>query len=1309
MKRNLLLLLCLFISTQIFAYNMWQEEGYEYPKGYAFSDIMKADPEITWSDIRLSKSIVSYDEKSVELSFDINLSWHNFNRKKWIDWLIKYSAYRTITSFKYSTWVSVGGKITQLANEQVLDVANLSNPAPEADYGEEFITTSSTTYSGTFTIDLTQYTSSNIPIDYVEFHITPFGLKEGGEKNDDLQMFKEKQIYKILVNQSGQKIKINRINTSSPIINAAGSMNPLYDASGTGSARYLVYNNPNATISVLLSSANCPVSNNNLTLYTANLGSIGAASTPVPSSYNLGSLSTTSGCCTTPCNYLKEKHIQFVKDNDKHYSYLKNKYPNKDYCLVTRSKHLLLTSTDENNSTFEKFLQYGDDLDSISSTLKTWIYHLRDFQEVAFENEKLTVGNVIRIKNAGFYARKTEFNSFEEFILMGYVPYGPPYHTYLTTQKGNNYLKSYNTLDFQIVPEASLPDLSDELTKKKYVCISSEINDINDVLILKGNQIETSGYAQKMYSPDYRWEISVDGGDHWNPMTEKEYSRYFLSYDLLSFPTNTNEETDLILRSSILSLGKELRFRQSCILKAFSSTTPNSLYTHYENGLYYIKLTANNYYTYSYYSVLQQENLSFVPKDFPVVQNVCEGDSPITNLSFEFVKSNAINAEMYNELSQIISYEVVEIKDSLENIVSYLPDYKINYTGDSLHYRCRIIACKDTISRDVWIYPIVKDTINLEKISSSGQIRNIDKENNMVHIMVEKGKDIDITINDDKLNSTDFFFREVKEYKSPELSVMDFSKTTWNEMVEYAEDNCNYEGCFDNYKQFGEEQLRSICSTIQETRNNKILEAAKKEYIDANAWNLFAKENTTTFKTKSDTLTSDMFFIKKQNKTYGCFSDSVRVNIYYFEGIKNNVISFSAAEDADKDKIYIPIGSKNPTISGMLVEGGYGDPDTLNSISTSYEYQYISRSVGGVWQKLSTPFIDYGQHVTPSKTNLAAGRTTIDRNIEIARVVYSRLNNNILTQVTDTSNILKIYVESPITEEEVKIKRDNLCPGTEIKVLIDDDFSNTEQQYIEYFWSVSDADIKLTYSDIGNRICYINGATEDFLLSVYRYNRRLNSYTESYTMEIPISEVEAKFNILTSDGNEINIFKDTTQMVEFNPGDKISLINKSKGAETYLWTLQLQYFLGYEVEGTQTSIKDPSCYLYNNGINKLRLTAKNEDGCSHTISAGNIYVNNAVMNIENRISVFATKEGEYPTLDPDNEIILAYPTLITDEVESINISSNEEEVLFSIYDTYGNVILDGSDSYSFRIKLPYMNKGMYILKLNGKYIKLIRL
>lgn len=1309
MKKNLLLLLFLFISTQIFAYKMWSEEGYEYPKGYTFADIMKADPEVTWSDMKLSKSIVSLNEKSVELSFDINFSWHNFNRKKWIDWLIKYSAYRTITSFKYSVWVSIDGQVTQIANEQIIDVSSISVPAPEANYGEEFITTSSYTYSGNFNIDLTRYSNSpRIYIDYVEFHITPVGLNEGGDNNEELESFKVKQTYKILKDQSGQSLYITKVSTVSPIINAVGTINPQYDALGTGSPRYLIYNHPNATVAVALSSVNNPVSRGSNILYTANLASVGVASTPVPSTYNLGDLYSGS-CCVSSCVTGKDKHIQLIGDNSKHYNFLYSKYPNKNKCDTNRSRHQILTSIDDEVSKFDKFLQFGNDLDSLSSTLKTWVYHLRDFKEVAYNNEKLEVGTVIRIRNSGFYTSKKAFDSYPEYVLMGYTSYGPPFAKYLTINTGNNYVKSYNTLDFQIIPEASIPSLSETDIKKKFVCKSYEINDINDVIILKGKSINCSGYSTSLYSPDYKWEISVDGGTNWNTITEKEYSKYFLSYDMLSFPTNTSEGIDLILRSSILELGRELKFRQSCVLKSFSSTTPSNLYTHYENGVYYIKLTADNHYTYSYYSNLQEDNFSFVPADFPLVQNLCDGDQPTTNLSFKFIRTNEMNLDMYNALSEIINYEVVRVEGETEDIVSNIPDYKINYTGDSLHYRCRIITCNDTISRDIWINPIIKDTINLENISSTGQIKSIDKENNMLHIMVEKGKDFDITINDDKLNSTNFFVRGVEEYNYPNLTNLDFSLMDWQDLVDYAEANCDYVGCLDNYKQFGEQQLISICKTIQESKNNKIVEEAKQEYINANSWNLFDKENTTTFKAKSDTLTSDMFFIKKQNRTFGCFSDSVRVNVYYFEGIKNNIISFAAAENADKDKIYIPVGAKNPTISGMLVEGGYGDPDTLNSISTSYEYQYISRYVGGVWQKLSTPFIDYGQHVTPSKTNLAAGRTTIDRNIEIARVVYSRLNNNILTQVTDTSNILQIFIEYPITDEEVKIKRANLCPGTEIKVLIDDKFSTAEQQYIEYFWSVSDVDLELTFSDIGNKICYINGATEDFVLSVYRHNSRLDSYTDSYEIEIPISEIEANFNIITSDGSELNIFKDTTQLVEFTPGDKIYLNNKSKGAETYLWTLQLQYFLGYEVEGTQTRIENPSCYLYNPGINKLKLIATNEDGCSHTILAGNIYVSDLELIEEGRISAFATEEGQYPINISNSNKIEVYPTIITSEQEVINVNSNEEEVEFSIYTTNGNLILSGRNSSSFQIILPNIPKGMYILKLNDQYIKLIRL
>jgi hypothetical protein len=132
--------------------------------------------------------------------------------------------------------------------------------------------------------------------------------------------------------------------------------------------------------------------------------------------------------------------------------------------------------------------------------------------------------------------------------------------------------------------------------------------------------------------------------------------------------------------------------------------------------------------------------------------------------------------------------------------------------------------------------------------------------------------------------------------------------------------------------------------------------------------------------------------------------------------------------------------------------------------------------------------------------------------------------------------------------------------------------------------------------------------------------------------------------------------------------------------------------------------------LYNEGINKLRLTAKNSDGCSHTISAGNIYVNNININVDERkYSVLATQDGEYPDIGSNQEFALVYPTLITDEVEFINIKSNEQEVSYSIYNAQGHVIAEGTDSYSFQIQLPYMPKGMYIIELNGKYIKLIRL
>ena len=187
--------------------------------------------------------------------------------------------------------------------------------------------------------------------------------------------------------------------------------------------------------------------------------------------------------------------------------------------------------------------------------------------------------------------------------------------------------------------------------------------------------------------------------------------------------------------------------------------------------MYYIKLVGNNHYTYSYYASIGDDNFAFNESSAPSTQYVCDAHEPIKDISFSFIKSTSLSTEMYNVLSKIVNYEVVKVENDEERVVSSTPNYTINYTGDSLHYKCRIMACSDTISKDIWIYPLEKDSINLENISSSGQIREIDKENGIVHIMVGKGKDIDITINDDKLNKTDFSTRFTRSLSTKSLEL----------------------------------------------------------------------------------------------------------------------------------------------------------------------------------------------------------------------------------------------------------------------------------------------------------------------------------------------------------------------------------------------------------------------------------------------------------------------------------------------------------------------------------------------------------
>ena len=82
------------------------------------------------------------------------------------------------------------------------------------------------------------------------------------------------------------------------------------------------------------------------------------------------------------------------------------------------------------------------------------------------------------------------------------------------------------------------------------------------------------------------------------------------------------------------------------------------------------------------------------------------------------------------------------------------------------------------------------------------------------------------------------------------------------------------------------------------------------------------------------------------------------------------------------------------------------------------------------------------------------------------------------------------------------------------------------------------------------------------------------------------------------------------------PGSKIQLINQTVNADEHLnkWVLQLQENYmgdGRIVEGATSTLVNPSCYLYNLGQHKIKLTTTSKNGCNETVLAENIYVEGA--------------------------------------------------------------------------------------------------
>ena len=114
-----------------------------------------------------------------------------------------------------------------------------------------------------------------------------------------------------------------------------------------------------------------------------------------------------------------------------------------------------------------------------------------------------------------------------------------------------------------------------------------------------------------------------------------------------------------------------------------------------------------------------------------------------------------------------------------------------------------------------------------------------------------------------------------------------------------------------------------------------------------------------------------------------------------------------------------------------------------------------------------------------------------------------------------------------------------------------------------------------------------------------------------------ISKFNSGFSILYN-----NYEYDIDETLVVSPGSKIQLLNQSANAQENLnvWVLQVQDNLlgdGKEIDGCTSHVTHPSCYLYNIGQNKIKLTTTSPKRCKETIVAENLYVqgvNNRAIN-----------------------------------------------------------------------------------------------
>lgn len=1294
MKKTLLIAILFFVAVYSHAYyDYWN--GRLYKNGPYVNELISSYPTHDHEYIQLSKQYITDGRLSFSTSF--NLRWDNFHRKLALN---HYWGTWYIVGFRYqrNVYVYLSGTTNyiELVDLRVEDgYFDVSDNILWAESHIGLSSYSSQANSAKFYEELSADVKSLIKNKdyslYVVYQFTPVPLADHDNYHYDPA---ETEIYisssTVVVNstQTGATpvFKVAETKTNS-VINVNGRQNPLYNT-GSGD-RYIVYNSPDAIISVVADTVNLPCTVNKISGtststyigYGTFVASIGANSIPTDIDHSTDIRETGCGViysgCSRVCNSVTKKYIAFLNDMTNHKIFLQLKgYDTGMSCYHTLTNVLKLSLNSRMTEYAENTVEEFTSSCNVNYRMSR-IYHLRDFSHVnVYTGIQYGSGALLKIQNSNIYTGQIDYKknvSLKNILALGYEPYGPSYIQDLAEGKGI----TSNILEFEVVSAVTVPSLSAAEKAERLTCVTDSLNRDGDFIHLEGKTISCGNYSPTLYAPVYMWEVSFDG-QKWEPLTEENYSKYIIDRYNVKFAVVMDSEKDLLLRSTILKNKSKAMFRQMVVLKSFESNEYSPLYSYAENGRYYIAVHASTYYTYIPIPILDKDNIEFSPKKFPQQQYLCRGDAlPYDKINFRLVKSTNVSQTDVDRMEGISSYKIYElIGDSVGKIVSNTNTYTMSFKGEDAAFRCVISWCRDSLYKDVWVYANPDEKIELDKASSNVVISERDEQNGVLSLLCQGGRTPSLTVNDSNTSECTFYYRRVVAFEPPQVTVNDFSKMSRSKIVSFMNSHgWDYEQeTGTTVENAGLDVLRSWCRVKEDSENAAIVDNARAENERLNAWREFENGNSTVFDGVGADSKHETLYIHKQNKATLCYSPDVRLEVEFFDGIENNTIAFASASDVSKSILYVPVNTPSPAIKGASVSGGYGG---------EYTYRYIYKENGGVWQLLPDDGI-----------SLQKNAILLDRDYQIARVVISRKDGDMLTQVCDTSNVLTLVVYEELDKNDVIVSGGGQCAGSLISAGISNyDPPKEVSDVTKFVWSASDPDVDLVLSGEMDRNCLVYNTKSSFILTVYREDSSTGVKTTPVSVPVDVVSVKPSFTLKVGD-RVTNILDYPDETFTFQSGTRFELQNNSAEADSYIWNLELQYYTGVEVEGLTSYLENPVCYLYNPGQNKIRLTAKNSLGCESSVTAENIYIQSSALRRGIVYSHFDEDESEGCYIAPEDQFDV-FPTIT--EGEDVNVVFSGGGFQYTVISSSGTIIANGTASHSVRISFTGVACGLYTI------------